>query len=385
MANQLGGFFVCERVPLSSGSGFHFSKVKHSGVNIRLGAAGQRHVGALACQCCYVCIRVRVVVTLGQRRSSFVTTGVVGVVDGVHQVGLDGVIRDTKIGQCSGSGGRVTLVGLQDVGNYWVALHGVGDDIPCATCAIRTASDWATGNNAKRSRLCDFFGNVTSLVELVQLAFQCGLSNTLFTTFGQTFFDGDLGAGLGKVTEGLQRIAQARARPAQNCFFKGRATNTHRHGSSSRSNKRLALCNLHGNLVCFRWRLTHFDCGSVRFVVRARRCTTSGFGNVCGNRCSHTCGSTHLGGNRLAILQRKRSTFGTRCGNAADEKRCNFLDTFNANVFGQELKWGRLKRAVDGFKRTANTLGIANHGLHVFHRSLILRSITCFAKIIQRI
>ena len=385
LANQLGGFFVCKCVAFSSGSGFDFSKVEHLGVNIRFGAACQRHVGALTCQCFDICIRVCEVITLSQRRSSFVTAGVVGIVNGVHQVGLDGVIRDTKLLQSGSGGSRIALVGFQDVGDLWVALDDIGDDITGAACTIRTPSDWATSNNAERSRLCDFLGNVTSLVELVQLTFKCSLCKTFFTAFGHTFFDGNLRASLGKVAKRLHSLTQTGASPTQNSFLKSRTTDTHGHGGSSRSNKRLALCNLHGNLVRFRRSLTHFDGRLVRFVVRTRSCTASRFGNVSQDTCGHTCGATHLGGNRLAVLQRSRSTLGTRGNNATNEKRRNFLDTFNANVLGQEGQWSRFERAVDCLESSTNTFGIANYGVHVLHCCLILSRVAGFAQIVYRV
>ena len=384
MPNQPGGFFICDGVAFSSGSGFDFSKVKHSGVNVRFGAAVQRSVGAFASQCFYVRIGVRVVITLGQRYSRFVTAGVVGIVNGVHQVGLDGVIRDTKPSQCSVGSGRVTLVGLQNVGDLWVALDSVGDYIPGATCAVCTPSNRATGNDAKRSSLRNLFGNVTSSIELVELTFECSLRKTFFAAFRYTFFDGDLGAGLGKIPESLHRVAQPRTGSTQKSFLKSRAANTHRRGGSSRSNKRLALRDIHGDLVSVRRSLTHFNRGLVRFVVRASCRAASRFGDVCGDSCCHTCGGAHLGGNCLAVFQRKRSTLGTSCGYATNEKRGDFLDAFNTNVLCNELQWGGLERTVDCFERAANTFGVANYGVHVPNGCLVLRSITCFAKIVQR-
>ena len=167
----------------------------------------------MACQCFDICIRVCVVLTLSQCRSSFGAAGVVGIVDSVHQVGLDGVIRDTKVGQCSSSGGRITLVGLQNIGDLWVTLDSVGDDISGTACGIRATSNRATCNKTKRRSLRDLFSNITGLVKFVQLTFQCSLRNTFLASFGSTFFDGYLCAGLGKIAEGLHGFTQTCTSP----------------------------------------------------------------------------------------------------------------------------------------------------------------------------
>ena len=262
-------------------------------------------------------------------------------------------------------------------------MDSVGDYIPGATCAVCTPRNRATGNDAKRSGLRNLFGNVTSLIELVELTFKRSLRKTFFTALRHTFFDGDLGAGLCKIPEGLHRVAQPRTGSTQKSFLKGRTTNIHRHRSGDTCNKRLALCDIHGDFVGVRRSLTHFNRGLVRFVVRASCRATSRFGDVCGDSCCHTCGGAHLGGNSLAIFQRKRSTLGTSCGYATNQKRGDFLDAFNTNVLCNELQWGGLERAVDCFERTANTFGVANDRPHVPIGCLVLRSITCFAEIVQ--
>jgi hypothetical protein len=92
-------------------------------------------------------------------------------------------------------------------------LDGVGDYISGTACGIRTPSNRATSNRAERRSLGNLLGHITSLVKFVQLPFKCSLRNTFLASFGSTFLNGYLCAGLGKIAEGLHGFTQTCTSP----------------------------------------------------------------------------------------------------------------------------------------------------------------------------
>ena len=210
------------------------------------------------------------------------------------------------------------------------------------------------------------------------------MRDTFFPSLGQTFLDSDLGAGFCEVTEGLQCIPHPSARFTQNGLFKSRTADAHGHCGCTTSNKRGALCDVQCDLIGLSVRLARFLGRVVRIGIGTRRCTTSRFGDVRQDTGGHASGGAHLRGNSLTVLEREGYTLSPGCGDAANQQRSNFLDTFHADIFGQELQRGRLERAIDGFQRTANTLGVANDVLHVLDCGLVLRSVICLAKVLKR-
>ena len=124
-------------------------------------------------------------------------------------------------------GGCCVRCSVYGVSHCRVSQQCVGDHITRARSSVCTASNRAASDCTEGGSGSDVPRHITGGVEFIKLTFKERLNNALFASFSNTFFNGDFGTRLGKVTQRLQRITQSGTCPAQQGSLNSGTAYTH--------------------------------------------------------------------------------------------------------------------------------------------------------------